>query len=135
MKHWLLKTEPDEFGWAEQVAASESEWGGIRNYQARNNLRAMALGDRAFFYHTGHEKAIVGIVEITRLAAPDSTSDDPRWDAVWVRSLQALPRPVTLVECRAHTDLLDMALVKSPRLSVQPVSDVHWRIICGLGGL
>lgn len=136
MRHWLLKTEAEEFGWHDQVAAGAAgaEWHGIRNYQARNNLRAMALGDQAFFYHTGREKAVVGIVEITRLAAPDSTTDDARWDSVWVRALRPL-KPVTLERCRAEPALKDMVLLNNSRLSVQPVSPAEWALVCRLGGL
>ena len=130
MNHWLLKSEPDDFGWSHLVAAGESEWTGIRNYQARNNLRAMALGDQAFFYHSNIGKAIVGIAEITRTAAHDSSTEDPRWDSVWLRPLRAL-RPVTLEQCKSL--LPDMVLVKNPRLSVQPVGPAEWQAICALG--
>lgn len=135
MRFWLLKTEAEEFGWQDQIAAGEAgaEWHGIRNYQARNNLRAMALGDRAFFYHTAREKAVVGIVEITRLAAPDSTTDDPRWDSVWVRAQRAL-QPVSLERCRNEPALKDMVLLNNSRLSVQPVTPAEWALICRLGG-
>jgi predicted RNA-binding protein with PUA-like domain len=135
MKHWLLKTEPDEFGWADQLAAGDggAEWHGIRNYQARNYLRDMALGDLALFYHTGREKAIVGIAEVTRTAGPDSTTDDPRWLSVWVRARRSL-RPVTLAQCKVVAGLEAMALLRSPRLSVQPVTAQEWQIICALGG-
>ena len=135
MRHWLLKTEAEEFGWHDQVAAGATgaEWHGIRNYQARNNLRAMGLGDQAFLYHTGREKAVVGIVEVTRLAAPDSTTDDPRWDSVWVRALRPLT-PVTLDRCRAESALKDMVLLNNSRLSVQPVTPDEWRLICQIGG-
>lgn len=136
MKHWLLKTEAEEFGWHDQIAAGEAgaEWHGIRNYQARNNLRAMALGERAFFYHTGREKAVVGIVAVTRLAAPDSTTDDPRWDSVWVRAIAPVT-PVTLERCRTELALQNMVLLNNSRLSVQPVTADEWALICRLGGL
>ncbi len=134
MNHWLLKSEPDTFGWPHQVAAGDAEWHGIRNYQARNNLRAMALGDLAFFYHSNIGKTIVGIVEISRLAAPDSTTDDPRWESVWVRTVRPM-RPVSLEQCKVTPGLEAMALLKSPRLSVQPVTPQEWHIICALGGI
>jgi len=136
MRFWLLKTEADEFGWHDQIAAGTvgAEWHGIRNYHARNNLRAMELGDLAFFYHTGREKAVVGIVEVTRLAAPDSTTDDPRWDSVWVRATAPLT-PVTLERCRAEPALQNMVLLNNSRLSVQPVTADEWALICRLGGL
>lgn len=135
MTYWLLKSEPDEFGWADQVAAGETgaEWHGIRNYQARNNLRAMRLGDLAFFYHSKIGKDIVGIVEVTRLADQDSTTDDPRWQSVWVRAHSAL-QPVTLARCKQEPALQEMVLLKNPRLSVQPVTPAQWQLICAIGG-
>lgn len=137
MRYWLLKSEPDEFGWPHQVAAglAGAEWHGIRNYQARANLRNMALGDRAFFYHSNIGKEIVGIVEVTALAAQDSTTDDPRWQSVWVRALAPLPHPVTLARCKVEPALQTMALLKNPRLSVQPVTPTEWEFICALGGM
>ena len=136
MRFWLLKTEADEFGWHDQIAAAAAgaEWHGIRNYQARGNLRAMELGDLAFFYHTGREKAVVGIVEVTRRAAPDSTTDDPRWDSVWVRAQRPL-LPVSLERCRQEPALQDMVLLRNPRLSVQPVTAAEWATICKMGGM
>jgi predicted RNA-binding protein with PUA-like domain len=132
MNYWLLKSEPDEFGWPDLIAQGQAEWTGIRNFQARNNLRAMAVGDRAFFYHSNIGKEIVGIVEITQTAAPDSSTDDPRWDSVWVRPLRTI-KPITLDVCKVVGGLSEMALVKSPRLSVQPVTQAEWDIICTLG--
>lgn len=135
MRHWLLKSEPDEFGWPDQVAAGDAgaEWHGIRNYQARGNLRAMELGDRAFFYHSNIGREIVGVVEVTRLAGQDSTTDDARWSSVWVRAVAPM-RAVTLAQCKADPRLNDMVLLKNPRLSVQPVSAGEWQVICALGG-
>ena len=133
MRYWLLKSEPDEFGWSDLMTQGQSEWTGIRNYQARNNLRAMAVGDLAFFYHSNIGKEIVGIAQITKTAGPDSSTDDPRWDSVWLRPLHAI-KPVSLDQCKAMPSLSDMALVKSPRLSVQPVTQAEWDIICALGG-
>lgn len=137
MSRWLFKSEPDTWGWADQVARGDAgeEWHGVRNYQARNNMRAMKIGDLGFFYHSNIGKEIVGIVEVIRESAPDSTTDDPRWDCVTLRAVQALPRPVTLDTCKVQPGLESMALVKSPRLSVQPVTDAEWQIICDLGGL
>lgn len=137
MNHWLFKSEPDTWGWTEQVAkgARCEEWGGVRNYQARNNMRAMALGDLGFFYHSNIGKEIVGIVEVSQTSAPDSTTDDPRWDCVHIRALRPFKRPVSLEMCKAHPKLQDMALVKSARLSVQPVTPEEWQIICDLGGV
>lgn len=137
MNHWLFKSEPDTWGWDDQVAKGDlgEEWHGVRNYQARNNMRAMRRGDLGFFYHSNIGKEIVGIVEVIGESAPDSTTDDPRWDCVTVRAVRAFLRPVTLEECKTAPGLENMALVKSPRLSVQPVSPEEWRIICAMGGL
>lgn len=137
MNHWLFKSEPDTWGWDDQVAKGDlgEEWHGVRNYQARNNMRAMRRGDLGFFYHSNIGKEIVGIVEVIGESAPDSTTDDPRWDCVTVRAVRALLRPVTLEECKTAPGLENMALVKSPRLSVQPVSPEEWRIICAMGGM
>jgi predicted RNA-binding protein with PUA-like domain len=137
MSRWLFKSEPDTWGWPDQVARGDAgeEWHGVRNYQARNNMRAMKVGDLGFFYHSNIGKEIVGIVEVIRESAPDSTTDDPRWDCVTLRAVQALPRPVSLDTCKVQPGLESMALVKSPRLSVQPVTDAEWQIICNLGGL
>ncbi len=132
MRHWLFKSEPSNWSWQDQMAKGETgeEWDGVRNYQARNFMREMAFGDRGFFYHSQTEKAVVGIVEVIAEAHPDSTSDDPRWDCVDVRAVQSLPYPVTLDAIKAEPRLADMALVKHPRLSVQPVTEDQWRIIC-----
>lgn len=137
MDHWLFKSEPDVFGWSHQIAKGNNgeEWTGVRNYQARNNMRAMKVGDLGFFYHSNIGKEIVGIVEVIRESAPDSTTDDPRWDCVMVRAVQALPKPVSLEACKIQPGLEDMVLVNNTRLSVQPVTPKEWRIICGMGGL
>jgi predicted RNA-binding protein with PUA-like domain len=110
------------------------EWHGVRNYQARNNMRAMRLGDLGFFYHSNIGKAVVGIVEICRESAPDSTSEDPRWDCVAIRALRPFSRPVTLEDCKAQPGLEQMVLVNNTRLSVQPVTAEEWRIVCAMGG-
>lgn len=137
MAFWLFKSEPSTWSWADQVAKGEEgeEWDGVRNYQARNNMRRMAVGERGFFYHSQKDKAVVGIVEVSAPAHPDSTSDDDRWECVDIRALAPLARPVTLAEVRAHPELADMALVRSARLSVQPVREAEWRILCQLGGV
>lgn len=137
MTYWLFKSEPDVWGWDHQVAKGDEgeEWHGVRNYQARNNMRAMKVGDRGFFYHSNIGKEVVGIVEVSQESAPDSTTDDPRWDCVHIRAIKPLKRPVTLEEAKADPRLQDMALVKNTRLSVQPVSDEEWRIVCELGGV
>jgi predicted RNA-binding protein with PUA-like domain len=135
MAYWLLKSEPDEWSWAEQVAKGRegTEWTGIRNFSAQNNLRAMKKGEQAFFYHTGKERAIVGIVKVIAEAHPDST--DAAWPAVDVAAVRKLRTPVSLEQVKADRRLAGMALVKFSRLSVQPVSDTEWRIVCKMGGL
>ncbi len=137
MNRWLFKSEPDGWSWDQQVARGDigEEWAGVRNYQARNNMRAMQVGDLGFFYHSNVGKDIVGIVEVIRTSAPDSTTDDPRWDCVVIRSVRPVPRPVTLDACKEHPALQDMALVKNTRLSVQPVSEDEWNIVCAMAGL
>ncbi len=137
MAYWLFKSEPDVFGWSHQTAKGDTgeEWTGVRNYQARNNMRAMKVGDLGFFYHSNIGKEIVGIVEVIRDSAPDSTTDDPRWDCVLVRAVQALPKAVSLEACKVEPGLENMALVNNTRLSVQPVTAEEWAIICRMGGL
>lgn len=137
MARWLFKSEPNVWGWPDQVAkgAEGEEWHGVRNYQARNNMRAMKVGDLGFFYHSNIGKEIVGIVEVCRESAPDSTTDDPRWDCVWIRAVRPLARAVTLEDCKVQPGLEKMVLVNNTRLSVQPVSDAEWQIICGMGGV
>ena len=137
MTHWLFKSEPATWSWDDQVArgADGEEWDGVRNYQARNVMRQMAVGDRGFFYHSGPEKAVVGIVEVCAAAHPDSTSEDDRWDCVDIRAVAPLSRPVTLAQIKAEPALAEMALVRSARLSVQPVTEAEWRIVCGMGGV
>ncbi len=137
MAYWLFKTEPNTWSWDDQVAAGDkgAEWDGVRNYQARNNMREMKLGDRGFFYHSVNEKRIVGIVEVVAEAHPDSTTDDPRWECVDVAAVQALPNPVTLDDVKSEPKLEKMILVNNSRLSVQPVTEEEWSIICHMGGL
>jgi len=126
MAYWLLKSEPDSISWADQVARGDAgePWTGVRNHQAKNFLKQMAVGDLAFFYHTGDEKQIVGVVEVIKTAYPDPT--DPAWFAVEGVARAPLKRPVSLARIKADPALSELALVKSPRLSVQPVSDDHW---------
>jgi len=136
MAYWLFKSEPSVWSWDDQVAkgAEGEEWDGVRNYQARNFMREMAVGDRGFFYHSQSARAIVGIVEICRAAHPDSTTDDPRWECVDVRAVEALAPPVTLAEIKAEPRLSEMVLVRNSRLSVQPVTDDEWRLILEMAG-
>lgn len=137
MQYWLFKSEPSVWGWDDQVAKGEvgEEWDGVRNYQARNFMRDMAIGDRGFFYHSQKEKAVVGIIEVCKCAHPDSTTDDPRWECVDIKAIEPLKTPVSLDAIKADPRLSDMVLVKNSRLSVQPVTAEEWQIICALGGI
>ena len=135
MAYWLFKSEPDVWGWDAQVAkgAEGEEWHGVRNYQARNNMRAMKLGDLGFFYHSRTGLEIVGIVEVCAEAHPDSTTNDDRWECVDIRAVRPMQTPVSLDTIKADPRLAEMVLVKNSRLSVQPVSKAEWDIICALG--
>jgi predicted RNA-binding protein with PUA-like domain len=135
MAHWLVKSEPDDWSWAQQVAKGKegAEWTGIRNHTAQRNLRSMKKGELAFFYHTGKERAVVGIVKVTGEAHPDST--DTAWQAVDVAAVRPFRNPVTLEQIKADKRLGSMVLVRISRLSVQPVTDSEWRIISAMGGL
>jgi predicted RNA-binding protein with PUA-like domain len=135
MAYWLLKTEPGDWSWDDQVRAGAkgSEWTGVRNPVARNNLKAMKNGDRAFFYHTGDEKQVVGVVQVVKEARPES--GDAAWLSVDVRAVEPLPRPVTLAAVKAEPRLSDMVLARQPRLSVQPVTEAEWKLILRLAGL
>jgi predicted RNA-binding protein with PUA-like domain len=137
MAWWLFKSEAETWSWDQQVARGEAgqEWDGVRNYQARNNMRAMKVGDRGFFYHSNDQKAVVGIVEVIALAHPDSTTDDVRWECVDVKAVRPMPNPVTLEMCKAEPRLKDMVLVNNTRLSVQPVTESEWKVVCEMGGL
>ena len=137
MAYWLFKSEPEAWSWDQQKAKGRAgeAWDGVRNYQARNNMRAMKLGDLGLFYHSGTERAVVGIVEVAAEAHPDPTSEDPRWECVDVRAVRDLPRPVTLDEVKLEPRLADMVLVRNSRLSVQPVTEKEWQIVCRMGGL
>lgn len=137
MAYWLFKSETSTWSWEQQVARGEAgeEWDGIRNYQARNNMRLMKLGDRGFFYLSQKEKSVVGIVEVSAEIHPDSTTDDARWECVDIKALAPVPNPVTLQMCKEDPRLVEMALVKNTRLSVQPVTKEEWDIVCELGGV
>ena len=137
MAYWLVKSEPDVFSFDElkSLGAKGSEWTGIRNYQARNNMRAMQIGDKAFFYHSNIGLEIIGIAEVTALVHPDSTIDDPRWECVDIKAVCDMPKPVSRDDCKANPKLKDMVLVVNTRLSVQPVRDGEWAEICRMGGL
>lgn len=136
MAYWLFKSEPDTWGWADQQArgAKGEQWDGVRNYQARNFMRQMAVGDLGFFYHSQKEKAVVGVVEVIAESHPDSTTEDDRWDCVDIRAVGSFPTPVTLDRIKAEPRLAEMVLVKNSRLSVQPVTQAEWALICEMGG-
>ncbi|PJE37392.1 EVE domain-containing protein [Pseudooceanicola lipolyticus] len=135
MAYWLFKSEPSTWSWDNQVAKGEAgeEWDGVRNYQARNFMREMKLGDRGFFYHSQSEKAVVGIVEVCAESHPDSTTDDTRWDCVDIKAVRPFETPVTLDQIKAEARLSEMVLVKNSRLSVQPVTEAEWQVVCALG--
>ncbi|WDA13117.1 EVE domain-containing protein [Paracoccus marcusii] len=136
MAHWLFKSEPDVFGWDDLVARGDAgeQWDGVRNYQARNNMRAMQVGELGLFYHSNIGKEAVGIVEVIALAHPDTTASDPKWECVDIRAVRKLPRAISLDEAKAEPRLRDMVLVNNSRLSVQPVSDAEWTVILELAG-
>ena len=136
MQYWLFKSEANAWSWDQQVAkgAAGEEWDGVRNYQARNNMRAMKIGDLGFFYHSLKDKAVVGIVEVCAEAHPDSTTQDIRWECVDIRAVEAVPKPVTLEMCKAEPRLRDMVLVNNTRLSVQPVTADEWAVVRGMAG-
>ena len=135
MQYWLFKSEPSTWSWDQQVAKGDvgEEWDGVRNYQARNFMRQMNIGDLGFFYHSQKDKEIVGIVEVCANAHPDSTTDDARWECVDIRAVKPLNIPVTLEQIKTDPRLTEMVLVKNSRLSVQPVTAEEWSIICKLG--
>ncbi|MEM0977352.1 MAG: EVE domain-containing protein [Pseudomonadota bacterium] len=137
MRYWLFKSEPETWGWDDQVAKGDAgeEWDGVRNYQARNFMREMKIGDRGFFYHSVNEKRVVGVVEIIAEAHPDSTTDDPRWECVDIKAVESVATPVSLEDIKATEDLANMVLVKNSRLSVQPVTETEWRIVCMMAGV
>jgi len=137
VQYWLFKSEPFKWSWEMQKAKGEEgePWDGVRNYQARNNMRAMELGDRGFFYHSNEGKEIVGIVEVCALAHPDPTTDDERWECVDIKAVKDVPKPVSLAAVKAEPRLENMSLVTSMRLSVQPVTEEEWKIVCEMGGV
>ena len=137
MAYWLFKSEPSTWGWDDQQAKGDSgeEWDGVRNYQARNFMREMKVGDLGFFYHSQTEKAVVGVVEVIAEAHQDSSTDDDRWECVDIKAVKSVKTPVTLDMIKADGRLDDMILVRNSRLSVQPVTDAEWQIVCGLAGI
>jgi len=138
MPYWLMKSEPGSWSWEQQVksGAKGEAWTGVRNFQAKANLMKMKKGDRAFFYHSGENKAVVGVVEIVRehYADPTAKKDEP-WVVVDVKAVAPAKKPVTLAAIKAEAKLKDMVLVKNSRLSVQPVTAEEWKAVCKLGGM
>ena len=137
MAHWLIKSEPFKWSWGQQVEAGEQGtfWNGVRNHSAKLNLMAMKVGELAFFYHSNEGKEIVGIVEIIKPYYPDPSDESGRFGMVDLRAKKALARPVTLARIKADPRLQEMALVKLSRLSVQPVTEEEWTIVCAEGGV
>ena len=137
MAHWLFKSEPDAWSWEMQKkkGAKGEPWSGVRNHTAKLNMMAMKKGDLGFFYHSGAEKSVVGIVEVIGEYRPDPSDEKGQFGMVIVKAVKDLPRPVTLAECKANPKLKDMSLVTSFRLSVQPVTEAEWKEVCRMGGL
>jgi predicted RNA-binding protein with PUA-like domain len=135
MAHWLIKTEPSSWSWQQQVEAGDKGtfWSGVRNHLAKKHLKQMKVGDEAFFYHSGEEKAVVGIVEIIKAYYPDPSDKTGVFGMVDVKAVKPLAKPVTLAEIKADPRLKDMVLVKSSRLSVQPVTDAEWGAVLAMG--
>jgi len=137
LAYWLFKSEPSTWSWQQQLDKGEhgEEWDGVRNYQARNFMREMTVGDRGFFYHSQTEKAVVGIVEVIAEAHADSTTDDERWECVDIKAVCSVTTPVTLSMIKSDLRLAEMVLVRNSRLSVQPVREAEWKIICEMAGV
>ena len=137
MAHWLLKTEPETWSWEMQKkkGANGEPWSGVRNHTAKRNMMAMKKGDECFFYHSGEEKAVVGIVKVSGEYQPDPTDEKGIFGLVVVEAVKDVPKHVTLADCKANPKLKDMSLVTSFRLSVQPVTDAEWKEICKMGGM
>ncbi|WP_227269142.1 EVE domain-containing protein [Roseobacter weihaiensis] len=137
MRYWLFKSEPSTWSWDDQLAKGDvgEEWDGVRNYQARNFMREMKVGDRGFFYHSQKEKSVVGLVEVIAEAHPDSTTDDDRWECVDIKALRSVKTPVSLEMVKQDPKLAEMALLRNSRLSVQPVTAEEWQIVCAMAGV
>jgi predicted RNA-binding protein with PUA-like domain len=135
MRHWLMKSEPSAYSWDDLVRDKHTSWNGVRNFQAANNLKAMKIGDRAFFYHSNEGKAIMGVVEITRAAYPDPSDKAGRFVMVDVRPLMPVKLPVTLAAIKADPRLKSLALLRQSRLSVSPLEPPDWAILAGMAGL
>ncbi len=135
MQYWLIKSEPGAWSWEDQTKVASEGWNGVRNYQAANNMKAMKLGDRAFFYHSVDEKRIVGIVEICKEYHPDPTDESGRFGMVSVKALMPVKTPVTLADIKGDERLHHLALIRQSRLSVMPIDAKSWKIICAMAGV
>lgn len=133
MAYWLMKTEPGTWSWDDQLRDNVTHWDGVRNYQASNNMKAMRIGDRVFFYHSVNEKRIVGIVEVVREYYPDPTDASGRFGMVDVKALMPFNKPVSLADIKGEPKLQDLALIRQSRLSVMPIDDDSWALICHMG--
>ncbi|MDX1574690.1 MAG: EVE domain-containing protein [Kiloniellales bacterium] len=133
MAYWLMKSEPGNWSWDDQVKDGVAEWDGVRNHQAANNMKAMKIGDKAFFYHSVKEKLVVGIVEVVKEYYPDPTDASGRFGMVDVKAVRPFKRPVSLAEIKAEPRLQELALIRQSRLSVMPVTAEEWRLICAMG--
>jgi predicted RNA-binding protein with PUA-like domain len=134
MAHWLMKSEPFKYSWDQMMADGRTHWDGVRNYQASNNLKAMKLGDRCFFYHSNEGLAVVGIVEVVKEYYPDPSDEAGRFGMVDIAPIAPMPRPVTLAAIKAEPRLAEMGLVRQSRLSVSAVDEAAWSLICTMGG-
>jgi predicted RNA-binding protein with PUA-like domain len=137
MSHWLVKSEPETWSWDQHVKqdAKHDVWTGVRNHQAKAHLKAMKKGDRVFFYHSGEAKAVVGVSEVAREAYPDPTDKTGAFVCVDLKAVEPLKEPVSLAAIKAEKKLADMVLVKNSRLSVQPVTEAEWKLVCKMGGM
>jgi predicted RNA-binding protein with PUA-like domain len=135
MSHWLVKSEPGAWSWADQLRDQVTAWTGVRNHQAAKYLKTMRLGDTVFFYHSVEEKRIVGLVEVVREAYPDPTAEDGRWVCVDLKAVVPVARPVSLAEIKGDPRLAELPLIRQSRLSVMPIDDDSWTILCGLTGV
>jgi len=135
MRHWLMKSEPSAYSWEDLVRDKRTSWTGVRNFQAANNLKAMAIGDRAFFYHSNEGKAIMGVVEVIRAAYPDATDKTGRFVTVDVKPVHPAKNPVTLAAIKSNPALKSLALLRQSRLSVSPVEEDSWAVLAAMAGL
>jgi len=135
MQYWLFKSEPGAWSWDDQVKKGVEHWDGVRNYQANNNMKAMKIGDKGFFYHSVNEKQIVGIVEIVKEHYPDGSDESGRFGMVDIKAVEPVKAPVTLADVKAEPKLANLALVRQSRLSVVPVAPAEWKLLCKMCGV